>query len=324
MTYAAFYMPKQNIAKQIANAKIVQRTGSLLSQAVNSAKEKISNFDIKSVAKNMTLQSATEFSQKYAVGALTKIINGEPINNKTMADSLFNGFAPALELTAFQSGYNSLMEMKTALCAGNVNIANFLHGFESGLQLVQDEKEKPDYSRYGEEIVIDLLTSIMRNHIAETPDRRVQSGQTYNEYIHNLPLVLSFAGIIKDGKNYSATDFSDRLEEIMLDKVPFTFRAGDKIYENYIFSSFTPQRESENGIRFDAEIKFIQSGDVEFVKVNIPKNSSSAGKRKQVANSKKGRTIKNNTSQPEYIGIFEMKSSVESLAFPATGKLNFL
>lgn len=275
----------------------------------------------------MTLQSATEFGQKYAVGALTKIINGEPITNTTMADSLFNGFAPALELTAFQSGFNSVMEMKTALCAGNVNIANFLQGFESGLQLVQDERERPDYSKYGEEIVIDLLTSITRNHVAETPDRRVQSGQTYNEYLHNLPLVLPITGMIKDGKNYTAAGFADRLEEIMNSKAPFTFRAGEKIYENYVFTSFTPKRETENGVQFDAEIKFIQSGDVEFVKVNIPKNSggnTSAGtsKRKQVQNTKKGGDIANKTATPKYVGVFNMSSSIESVMFPASSMFN--
>lgn len=327
MTYAAFYIPKENLLNQVADAKIVQKTENMLSQAVNSAKEKISNFDIKSVAKNMTLQSATEFGQKYAVGALTKIINGEPITNTTMADSLFNGFAPALGLTAFQSGFNSVMEMKSALCAGKVNVANFLQGFSNGLQLVQDEREKPDYSKYGEEIVIDLLTSITRNHVAETPDRRVQSGQTYNEYVHNLPLVIPFSGMIKDGKNYTASEFSDRLEEIMLSKVPFTFRSGEKIYENYIFSNFTPQQEAESGIRFEAEIKYIQAGDVEFTKISIPKNTGSGSgnsstgstaKRKQVQNTKKGSSVANKTAAPKYIGTFNMRSSVESIMSPAS------
>ena len=70
-------------------------------------------------------------------------------------------------------------------------------------------------------------------------------------------LDMSFSGIIKDDLNYTAHEFADRLEEIMQTKEPFTFRAGDKIFENYIFTSFTPRRETEAGIQFDAEIKVI-------------------------------------------------------------------
>lgn len=322
MTYAAIYIKKQEPEKQVAEPKVVQKTENLLKQAINTAKEKITNIDVKSIAKNMTLQSATDFTQKYATGALTTIINGLPVTNQMMADSLFNGLAPAMGLTAFQTGFNSVMEMKTALCAGNINVANFLQGFQSSLQIVQDEQEKPDYSKYGEEIVIDLLTSFSKVHTAETPDRRVQNGQTYNEYLHNLPLSLPFSGIIKDNKNYSANEFSDRLEQIMLDKIPITFRGGDKIYENYVFTSFIPKRETENGIMFDAEIKYIQNGDIEFVKVNIPKNTNT-NQRKQITNTKKGQNIKNKTSSEKYIGIINQNSIIQNAYSPTSKYLNF-
>lgn len=332
MTYTSIYIPKQNSLKKVADAVQTSSLKGQISAAFSKAKSSLLNFDIGEMAKNINLQSATAFTQKYAVGALTMIINQKPVTNQMMLDSLFNGFAPALNITAAQTGFNSIMEMKNAVQTGNINVANFMQGFSNGLSVVTNTiNQDQDYSKYGEEIVIDLLTNLTRTYTAETPDRRVQSGQTYNEYVHNLPLTLPFSGIIKDDKNYSAHEFSDRLEEVMLSKVPFTFRAGNKIFENYIFTSFVPRRETEQGIQFDAEIKFIQEGGVEIVKVNIPRLASATSKsseasslenvRKQVVNTKKGQSVKNKTTIPAYIGKVRMPSITQSVANPATSKL---
>lgn len=309
MTYAAFYIKKDNKVTNPVNAVQANGIKAQLSAAYNSAQNTLQNFDITQMANNINLQSVTEFTQKYAVGALTMVINQRPVTNQMMLDSLFNGLAPALNITAAQTGFNSIMEMKSAIQAGNINVANFMQGLSNGLSIVTDTMTgAQDYSKYGEEIVIDLLTEFTRAYIAETPDRRVQSGQTYNEYVHNLPLTLPFTGIIKDGLNYTAHEFADRLEQIMLSKEPFTFRAGTKIFENYVFTSFTPRIQTENGVQFDAEIKVIHEGDVEFVKVNIPKQTSTgkssgtSAQRKQTTNTKKTQSIANKTSQQNYAG----------------------
>lgn len=308
MTYAAIYIKKDNIINKAVDEVQASGIKAQLTQAFSSAKNTLQNFDLGKIARNINLQSATAFTQKYAVGALTMIINQRPVTNQMMLDSLFNGLAPALNITAAQTGFNSIMEMKSAVQAGNINVANFMQGLSNGLSVVTGTiTGEGDYSKYGEEIPIDLTTSFSRTYTSETPDRRVQAGQTYNEYVHNMPLTLPFSGIIKDGLNYTAHEFADRLEQVMLSKEPFTFRAGTKIFENYIFTSFVPSVETESGIRFDAEIKVMQEGDVEFVKVNIPKQTSSAkssnsGGRKQVVNTTKGQAVKNKTSAQVYIG----------------------
>lgn len=304
MTYAAIYIKKDN---KVANpVDAVQSAGirAELTRAFNNARTSLQNFDLGRMARNITLQSATEFIQKYAVGALTMIINQRPVTNQMMLDCLFNGLAPALNFTVTQAGFNSIMEMKSAIESGNINVANFMQGFANGLDVVTGTMTgSQDYSKYGEEIPIDLTSNITRNYIAKTPDRRVQSEQIYNEYVYNLPLTLQFSGIVKDGLNYTADEFADRLEEIMNSKEPFTFRAGEKIFENYVFTSFTPKRETENRVQFVAEIKFIQEGEVEYVKVSMP--NQSAGARKQTVNTKKGQNIKNKTTSPKYIGHYQ-------------------
>ena len=327
MTYAAFYIKKDNKVTNPVNAVQANGIKAQLSSAFSNAKNTLQNFDITKMANNINLQSATEFTQKYAVSALTMVINQRPVTNQMMLDSLFNGLAPALNITAAQTGFNSIMEMKSAIQAGNINVANFMQGLSNGLSIVTDTMTgAQDYSKYGEEIVIDLLTEFTRAYIAETPDRRVQSGQTYNEYVHNLPLTLPFTGIIKDGLNYTAHEFADRLEQIMLSKEPFTFRAGTKIFENYVFTSFTPRIQTENGVQFDAEIKVIHKGDVEFVKVNIPKQTSTgkssgtSAQRKQTTNTKKTQSIANKTSQQTYVGHYQA-SPIQSIYKPASSIL---
>lgn len=322
MTYAAIYIKKDN---KVANpVDAVQSAGirAELTRAFNNARTSLQNFDLGRMARNITLQSATEFIQKYAVGALTMIINQRPVTNQMMLDCLFNGLAPALNFTVTQAGFNSIMEMKSAIESGNINVANFMQGFANGLDVVTGTMTgSQDYSKYGEEIPIDLTSNITRNYIAKTPDRRVQSEQIYNEYVYNLPLTLQFSGIVKDGLNYTADEFADRLEEIMNSKEPFTFRAGEKIFENYVFTSFTPKRETENRVQFVAEIKFIQEGEVEYVKVNIAQQSTAkgtgAGLRKQVTNTQKGQSVKNNTSPQKYVGHYQ-SSPIQSIMSPAS------
>ena len=161
-TYAAFYLPPEEKEIKQPNQKNVDRTTGLLLQAKNKAKQLFSVNTITEMARNMDLQSTTEFTQKYAVGALSKIINGEAVTNKTMLDSLFNTYAPALNAGLAQTGFNSLVEMRNAVQAGNgrVNVANFVQGFSNGLSIVQSATESVDYSKYGEEIPIDSVDNL--------------------------------------------------------------------------------------------------------------------------------------------------------------------
>lgn len=312
MTYSAFYVKSENQKQKLPNPKQSQSIKDQLQNAYKSFTNSVQNFDLKQMAQNINLQSATTFTQRYSIAALQHIINGVPVTNQTMLDSLFNGLAPALGVTAAQTGYNSLAQMANAVQAGNINVPQFMEGLSNGLNIVRDSSSGlDDYSKYGEEIPIDLTQSFGENHQMETPDRRVQSGQTYNEYYHILPLLLEVTGLIKDNKTFTAHEFADRLTEVANSLKPFTFRSGKKVYENYVFTNFTPRRETENGITFDCEIKYIQGGDVEFVKVNIPRRPTTSGKSSSNANNKsrtqtknplKGQKVANKTAPTKYEG----------------------
>ena len=79
MTYAAFYIKKDNKVSNPVNAVEANGIKAQLSAAYNNAKNTLQNFDLGQMANNINLQSATEFTQKYAVGALTMIVNQRPV-----------------------------------------------------------------------------------------------------------------------------------------------------------------------------------------------------------------------------------------------------
>lgn len=314
MTYGAIYIKPEKPLNKIANAVKAQTIQGELKQAFNNARNNIKNFDLKTFASNLTLEGTTEFVQKYGTAALTTIINKQPVTNQSMLDGLFNGFAPALDMTAVQMGFNSVMEMKNAVQAGNINVANFMQGFSGALStVINNKKQAVDYSYLGDEITIDLMVDIDRQNIAETPDRRVQAGQVYNEYIHILPKVISFNAKIKEGLRYSAVEYEQILDDVFQSKKPFTFRAGSKIYEDYVFTSFIPAENFEESLNFSAEIKKIDIGDISIEKVNIPKPSSNISGQKpmqkvikknissQTGNSSK--SIANKTTPKKIYGI---------------------
>ncbi|MGN0031153.1 MAG: phage baseplate protein [Candidatus Gastranaerophilaceae bacterium] len=309
MTYAAIYIKPDKPKAGIVDAVKATTIQGQLKQAFNTAKNNIKNFDLKGFANNLTLEGVTDFTQKYATAGLTKIINGEPITNQSMMDGLFNGFAPAIDMTAVQMGYNSVKEMQVAVKNGNINVANFMQGFSGALStVVNNKKQAADYSYLGDEITIDMIIDIDRQNIAETPDRRVQSGQVYNEYIHILPKVLSFTGKIKDGGKYTADEYEEILDGVFQSKKPFTFRAGEKVFENYVFTSFIPANNFEQSLNFSAEIKKIGVGEILIQKVNIPKSSSKA-KQKTIKKNEtsqtgnEGQGIKNKTTPKKLYGI---------------------
>ena len=275
MAFASLYVKNDNPKLlSMDNVKATSIQGQI-QQAFDTAKTSISGFNVKEFAQNITLQGATSFTQKYATAGLTKIINGEAITNTSMLEGLFNGFAPAMGMTAVQSGYNDIQEMRTAIQGGTINVTGFLNGFSGALNTIKNSSlATTNYTKYGDEITVDMLVDIDYQYISETPDRRVQSGQVYNEYIHNLPDVVNFNGKLKEGLNYTSNEYKDLLLQIRNSKKPFTLRVGTDIFEDYCFTSLIPAKNFEESLAFQCEIKKITSGEVTIEKVNIPKTGA--------------------------------------------------
>ena len=178
---------------------------------------------------------------------MAKIINGEPVTNKTMLDSLFNTYAPALNAGLAQTGFNSLVEMRNAVQAGNnINVPNFIQGFSNGLSVIQDMSiEKP--SKYGEEVPIDVVDQIVYSYKTKTPTQKISENDVIKKYIANLdPAEIALKAHIKNenAELWNINDFNNKIIDVMINKKEIIFRLGKSIYENCIISSFTPTIDS--------------------------------------------------------------------------------
>lgn len=275
MTYAAFYLPKENTLGKAVDAAKTQTIKGQLSGALKSAKSSLHNFDIGEMAKNINLQSATEFTQKYATAALTMIINQRPVTNQMMLDSLFNGLAPALNITAAQTGFNSIMELRNAVRAGRINFANFFQGLSNGLSTVTDAIIKKDYSKYGQEVPIDLTSTFQRRSIAEAADRKVSN--EFPDYVSDIK--ENYFTLSGDFYGNNAELRGEKLLKIMQDKNIVTFREGYNIYEKCVLENFSYSKKSDDTIEFSADIKYY--GDSE---TNIKTVNKNTTKNLQIAN----------------------------------------
>ncbi len=301
-TYAAFYLPPEEKEVKLPDQKNVDRTANSLSGTLKKLSEIKSLVDVKEMARNIDLQSTTEFTQRYAVGALTKIINGEPVTNKTMLDSLFNTYAPALNAGLAQTGFNSLVEMRNAVQAGNgqVNVANFVQGFSNGLSIVQSVAEKTDYSKYGEEIpidVVDKITSTYQRNVATQKDVKTPDKKEYIDQLNPVEYCLFCHVQNKNAEYWAINDIYHKILDCLNKKIPLICRLGKNIYENCIIKYFNPQITTTYDFYFEIRFEYdFQYG------INSFENEN--GVRVLNANPN-NKTLKNAFAKEVYMGIIK-------------------
>lgn len=268
-TYAAFYLPPEIKEEAIPDPKESRYIKDTLKAAWKNFKGDVSGaindyedyFD--EIGDNMDIQCGTAFTQRYAAGALSKIINGEAVTNKTMLDSLFNTYAPALNAGLAQAGFNSLVEMRNAVQAGNgsINVPNFIQGFSNGLNTVKDATFRENISKYGEEIPIDVITQCVFEYGREVAEKKIKADQTLDlaQYIGELdPVKITIDAHVKNenAELWSINDFSNKIIDQFMSQKGITFRAGKSIYENCIITSYKPTITSIYDISFQITIKY--------------------------------------------------------------------
>ena len=236
-TYAAFYLPPEKREEAIPDPKETRYIKDTLKAAWKNFKGDVSgtikNYEeyFDEIADNMDIQCGTAFTQRYAAGALSKIINGEAVTNKTMLDSLFNTYAPALNAGLAQSGFNSLVEMRNAVQAGNgnINVPNFIQGFSNGLNTVKDATFREDISKYGEEIPIDVITKCVYEYDRIIAQQKIDKKIDLSQYVGNLdPVTITINANVKNenAELWNINDFSNKIMDLFMkeERKPFPGR----------------------------------------------------------------------------------------------------
>jgi len=282
-TYGALILPYDlTIAKEQnkiqINAKIVTNFCGKLQSALKNSPQTIKNAitnptqTFKNLADYMK-DNRQEISgvmntigSKFSGIAVTQaIINGK-VTSREALDYLFMGFAPALGIQGSLMGYSGLHEMKDAFSNGTINVGQFVNGFSKTLKGATDLKDmlsKKEPNQKGNILEFDLTLSHSESYQSETPDRRVQSGQTLNEFIHNMPITFEVQCALQEGKRYSKTEFRAILENLRKEKKTVSLILGDEIFDNLILTNFNPTHDcTKSGMDYTLSFKKITRSDV--------------------------------------------------------------
>lgn len=219
---------------------------------------------LKNISEKISVQSASGFIEKYAIGALSELASGNKITGTKLADILFNTYAPALNLTALQLGYNSIENLILAVENGQIDCVTFFESLNSGLEIIADTSSKINYFSYGKEYPLDVVESFEKVLRINTP------AHTYNQdesgYITGLSRIdIKLVAHIKNSASEVGTINNLAVfQEVMVNKQPITFRLGQDIYEFCIMTKFAPLVTNIYELKFLAELTY-----------DLPNNSNS-------------------------------------------------
>ena len=230
---------------------------------------------------------ATTITSKFSGIAVAQALMTGKVTSKEALDYLFMGFAPALGVTGSLFGYSGLNQIKDALFNGSINVGAFISGFTRTLKGGKDLADmltKKQTEVASNVIEFDLTISHNENYQSETPDRRVQSGQSLNEFVHNMPETITVNCALQEGKRYSKDEFRAILKYLRERKETVQLVLGDELFDSLILTDFNPNHDcTKSGMDYSLSFKKITRSDIDtntevtIQKMPIKDESSSLG-----------------------------------------------
>ena len=209
----------------------------------------------------------TVIGSKFSGIAVAQALANGKVTSKEALDYLFMGFAPALGVTGSLFGYSGLTQLKDALSNGSIDVGSLLNGFTRTLKGAVDLKDMltRKKGRVGGDIIeFDLTISHNENYQSETPDRRVQNGQSLNEYIHNMPDGFDVQCALQEGKRYSKPEFRAIMKLIQKRKEVVSLILGNEMFDSLIITNFSPTNDcSKSGMDYTLSFKKITHSDID-------------------------------------------------------------
>lgn len=205
-------------------------------------------------------------TSKFSGIAVAQALMDGSVSSREAADYLFMGFAPALGVQGSLMGYSGLSQMKDALVDGNMNVGAMINGFtrtlKGGIDL-KDMLTNKQNKTSANVIQFDLTASHSENYQSETPDRRVQSGQSLNEFVHNMPETIEVQCALQENKRYSKAEFRAILQYLRSRKDVVSLVLGDEMFDNLILTGFAPNHEcTRSGMDYSLSFKKVNLCDV--------------------------------------------------------------
>ena len=211
---------------------------------------------IQNIAENMDLQGVTATVQRYATCALSDILLNQPVKDQKMLDYLFNSYAPALNLTLAQSEFNSLQEMYNAALAGQINVANFVQGFSNSMSAVTEQMRQENYTKYGEELPIDVVEEFSFDSEFDIAQNRVPLSIGYLSQIQDMYLILEGQVKNQNAQFWQSGDYVNKLVASQIDKKKIVLRMGTDFYENCVIKHLKANITNLYALKITVTLKY--------------------------------------------------------------------
>ena len=287
-SYGALLLPFEvTREKVLQNVKGKQNLKNKITSAFKNAPSNIKNAiqnptqTFKTLSKYMTDNRnkisglMTTIGSKFSGVAVTQAIIDGKVSSQEALDYLFMGFAPALGVQGSLMGYSGLNQMKDAMAQGTINVGSFVSGFARTLKGITDFKDmtaNKKNKKSANVIEFDLTTSHSETYQSETPDRRVQNGQSLNEFIHNMPETIEVQCSLQDGRRYSKAEFRAILKYLRDRKETVQLVLGDELFDSLVLTNFNPSHDcTRSGMDYSLSFKKIYRNDITTTEVTIQK-----------------------------------------------------
>ena len=229
------------------------------------------------------LQLTSKFS---GIAVAQTLVSGK-VTSKEALDYLFMGFTPALGVTASAMGYSGITQMKDALTNGSIDVGGLVNGFTKAQKSIVDLKDQFSNKvsqKNGRVIEFDLTISHNESYQSETPDRRVENGNTVTETVHNLPITFDVTCAFQEDKRYSHGDLRAIFTELRDRKVPIKLQLGTDLFNDLILTNFSPTNDcTKSGMDYNLSFKQIIIGTIDLTtKVEIQQTPVKVEEKPQV------------------------------------------
>ena len=257
-TYASFYLPSEETEVKYPDKELTDRN-SLYMRCKCSKSRYVSTEEssyMQNIAENMDLQGVTATVQRYATCVLSDILLNQPVKDQKMLDYLFNSYAPALNLTLAQSEFNSLQEMYNAALAGQINVANFVQGFSNSMSAVTEQMRQENYTKYGEELPIDVVEEFNVNTEKGIARHKVDMISEYVTQIQDIRLIL--VGYIKNenAQFWRSCDYINKLISMQDKQIHIILRIGSDFYEECVLEKMDVKITNIYSIKITANLLY--------------------------------------------------------------------
>ena len=146
--------------------------------------------------------------------------------------------------------------MYNAALAGQINVANFVQGFSDSMSAVTEQMRQENYTKYGEELPIDVVEKFNVSTKAGITRQRVDMITEYVTQIQDIE--LSLVGYIKNenAQFWRSGDYINKLISMQNKQIHIILRIGSDFYEECVLEKMEAEVTNIYSIKVTAKLKY--------------------------------------------------------------------